>query len=77
MNFTFIEVFIGDRSHIFEKKRKNAINKQTREFLLRKHDSRRDVYLRITGATLSPQFFNQRGKHRRTNIVANRGDNTL
>lgn len=58
MNFTFIEVFIGDRSHIFEKKRKNAINKQTREFLLRKHDSRRDVYLRITGATLSPQFFN-------------------
>lgn len=51
-----------------------SINKQ---FLLRKLDSRRDVYLRITGTTLSPQFFNERGKHRRTNIVADRGDNTL
>lgn len=33
-----------------------SINKQ---FLLRKLDSRRDVYLRITGTTLSPQFFNE------------------
>lgn len=76
MNFTFIEVFGGlSRSRIFKKKKKmRSINKQ---FLLRKLDSRRDVYLRITGTTLSPQFFNERGKHRRTNIVADRGDNTL
>lgn len=77
MNFTFIEVFgARSRSCIFKKKKKKmrSINKQ---FLLRKLDSRRDVYLRITGTTLSPQFFNERGKHRRTNIVADRGDNTL
>lgn len=76
MNFTFIGVFGGlSRSRIFKKKKKmRSINKQ---FLLRKLDSRRDVYLRITGTTLSPQFFNERGKHRRTNIVADRGDNTL
>lgn len=77
MNFTFIGVFGGlSRSRIFKKKKKKmrSINKQ---FLLRKLDSRRDVYLRITGTTLSPQFFNERGKHRRTNIVADRGDNTL
>lgn len=78
MNFTFIGVFGGseDLDLVFSKKKKKmrSINKQ---FLLRKLDSRRDVYLRITGTTLSPQFFNERGKHRRTNIVADRGDNTL
>lgn len=77
MNFTFIGVFGGlSRFRIFKKKKKKmrSINKQ---FLLRKLDSRRDVYLRITGTTLSPQFFNEQGKHRRTNIVADRGDNTL
>lgn len=79
MNFTFIGVFGGseDLDLVFSKKKKKKMRSINKQFLLRKLDSRRDVYLRITGTTLSPQFFNERGKHRRTNIVADRGDNTL
>lgn len=78
MNFTFIEVFIGDRSHIFKKKKEKmqSINKHASFYYVSTTLVAMFIF-ELPAQLYRHSFSTKRGKHRRTNIVANRGDNTL